>query len=82
MDHPVNSYHSLELLAHDRTRELARECAMAALAAQVGRASRPGYRQQLAQRLRAFARRIDPAVEVSLLPSAPVALPRSSHLGG
>jgi len=82
VDHPVNSYHSLELLAHDRARELARECAMAALAAQVGRASRPGYRQQLARRLRAFARRIDPAVEVSLLPSAPVALPGSSHLGG
>jgi len=82
VDHPVNSYHSLELLAHDRARELARECAMAALAAQVSRASRPGYRQQLARRLRAFARRIDPAVEVSLLPSAPVGLPRSSHLGG
>jgi len=78
----VNSYHSLELLAHDRARELARERAMAALAAQVGRASKPGYREQLARSLRAFARRIDPAVEASLRPSAPVALPRSSHLGG
>jgi hypothetical protein len=82
VDHPVNSYHSLELLAHDRARELARERAMAALAAQVGRASTPGYREQLARGLRAFARRIDPAVEASLRPSAPVALPRSSHLGG
>jgi len=59
----VNSYPSLELLAQDRARELARECAMAALAAQIDRGSPHGYRERLAQGLRAFARRIDPAVE-------------------
>jgi hypothetical protein len=78
VDDSVISYHSLELLAHDRAHELARERAMAALAAQVDRSSTPGYREQLARGLRAFARQIDPTVE----PSIQIAVRRASHFGG
>jgi hypothetical protein len=81
LDDPVNSYHSLELLAQDRGRERARECAMAALAAQIDRGSPRGYRDRLAQRLRAFARRIDPAVEASLMPSAAMSASVVGELG-
>jgi hypothetical protein len=76
----VNNYHTLEMLAKLHAQELARECAMAARAAELGRTSGPRYREWLARSLRAFARRIDPSVEPSIVSSAPAGLPRSSRL--
>jgi hypothetical protein len=76
------AYHTLETIGRLRLEEIARECEMAARAAQLSRPVRPGYRERLAHRLRAFARRLDPVVEPSLPPSAPIALTQSSHVNG
>jgi hypothetical protein len=59
----MNSYLGLEALTQLRIEQLHREAAQARLAARIGHPSRPGYRQQLARSLRAFARRIDPTCE-------------------
>jgi hypothetical protein len=59
----MNSYHTMEILATLRVQDLTREAHSAALAAQVGRSSRPAYRLTVAHGLRELARRIDPAVE-------------------
>ena len=75
------AYHTVETLARLRAEDLARECEMAARAAQLSRPASPGYRERLAHGLRAFARRIDPVVvEPSLPPSAPIALAPSTHV--
>lgn len=61
----MNSYAGLEVLTQLHIEQLHREGAQARLAARLGHPSRPGYRQQLARSLRAFARRIDPTYEPS-----------------
>jgi hypothetical protein len=76
----VIAYHAVETLARLRAEDIARECEMAARAAQLSRPFSPGYRERLARGLRAFARRIDPVVEPSLPPSAPIALAPSTHV--
>jgi hypothetical protein len=76
----VIAYHTVETLARLRAEDIARECEMAARAAQLSRPASPGYRERLAHGLRAFARRIDPVVEPSLPPSASMALAPSRHV--
>ena len=73
------AYHTVEALARLRAEDIARQCEMAARAAQLSRPVGPGYRQRLALCLRAFARRLDPVAEPSLPPSASIALAPSGH---
>jgi hypothetical protein len=61
LEHPVINVQGIEILAEAHRQQLVRECAMAALAAQLHRPSRPGYRIQLARGLRAFASRLEPS---------------------
>jgi hypothetical protein len=60
LEHPVINVQGIEILAEAHRQQLERECAMAALAAQLHRTARPGYRVQLAHGLRAFAQWIEP----------------------
>ena len=70
------SYFALDALTKLHIEHLQHQSDMARLAAQAGRAARPGYRQRIALGLRAFARRIDPSCEPSVGHRTLVALPR------
>jgi hypothetical protein len=56
----VNDYLAAETLGALKMQELHRDAAMAVLAAQIGRNSRPVYRVFIAALLRKFALRLDP----------------------
>jgi hypothetical protein len=62
----MNSYLGLEALTQLHIEQLHRDAEKARLAALAARVDRPGYRQQLAQSLRAFARHVDPTCEPSV----------------
>ena len=70
----MNGYHMLEEVAELRLQELRRQAAMDALAAQARSAPRLSYRTRLARRLRAWARRLDPASEPAFAPAGEAVL--------
>jgi hypothetical protein len=68
----TGTYYTFETLAKLRAEELAREAAMAALAAEL-HMPQPGLRQRLARTLRGTARRLDPACESAIARLEPAA---------